>query len=131
MKQITLGIIAMMYCMSIHAQTYQRRSAEEKARFYTNEMATSISLDSFQVSQVYDINLQVSKRFDSLYAGKPEKDVQRQVTIDILKDRDAAYRKILSPVQFLKFDDIQREKRERKRAAQLAKDSLLLLQKPK
>ncbi len=106
--------------MSIHAQTYQRRSAEEKARFYTNEMATSISLDSLQVSQVYDINLQVSKRFDSLYAGKPEKE-----------DRDAAYRKILSPLQFLKFDDIQREKRERKRAAQLAKDSLLLLQKPK
>jgi Fic family protein len=56
----------------------------------------------------------VSTRFDSLYASKPEKDLLKKVTIELLRNRDAEFRKILTTEQFLRFDDIQREKREKK-----------------
>ena len=38
----------------------------------------------------------------------------KKVTIELLRNRDAAFRKILTTEQFLRFDDIQREKREKK-----------------
>ena len=56
----------------------------------------------------------MSTRFDSLYASKPEKDLLKKVIIELLRNRDAEFRKILTTEQFLRFDDIQREKREKK-----------------
>lgn len=104
-----------MFCaMLVFGQTYKRKTPEEKALRYTIEMKNDIQLDSIQTEKIYLINLEVSKLFDSMYASKPEKDVQKRVTIEILKNRDIEFRKILSTTQFLKFDDIQRERREQK-----------------
>lgn len=114
MKKINLIQVLMFCAMLVFGQTYKRKTPEEKALRYTIEMKNDIQLDSIQTEKIYLINLEVSKLFDSMYASKPEKDVQKRVTIEILKNRDIEFRKILSTTQFLKFDDIQRERREQK-----------------
>ena len=98
----------------VFSQEYKRKTPEEKAKKYTAEMAAEIHLENEQEAKIYLINVSVSTRFDSLYASKPEKDVLKKVTIELLRNRDAEFRKILTTEQFLRFDDIQREKREKK-----------------
>jgi len=112
--------LSVMLC----AQEYKRKTPEEKAKKYTSEMAAEITLEKKQEEQIFLINLDVSKHFDSLYASKPEKDLLRKVTIDILKNRDVEFRKVLNSEQFLRFDDIQREKREKKQKEKLEKERL-------
>ena len=124
MKKISVLLIVLQLSFVLDAQDYKRKTPEEKARKYTSEMAAEITLEKTQEEQIFLINLDVSKRFDSLYASKPEKDILRKITIDILKNRDAEFRKVLSPEQFLRFDDIQREKREKKLKEKLEKERL-------
>lgn len=119
MKIISLLLIILHVSFQSFSQEYKRKTPEEKARKYTTEMAQEISLEQGQQEKVYLINLEVSKKFDSLYASKPEKDLLRKVTIEILKARDIEFRKILSNEQFLRYDDIQREKREKKQKEKL------------
>ena len=124
MKIISLLLIIIHFSLFTFSQTYTRKTPEEKAKKYTAEMATDITLDSVQYQKIYLINVDVSKRFDSMYASKPSKDLQRQSTIDILKARDVEFRRILSTEQFLRFDDIQREKREKKQKEKAEKERL-------
>lgn len=115
MKYIITLAACVLYLQICIAQTYKKRSPEEKARFYTDEMVRELSLDSATTLKVYEINLVVSLQFDSLYAANPEKDEARMGAISIYRKRDANLRNVLSKQQFLMFDDIQREKRERKK----------------
>ncbi len=124
MKIISLLLIILHLSLLAFSQEYKRKTPEEKARKYTAEMTNDISLEKEQEEKVYLINLAVSTRFDSLYASKPEKDLLRKCTIDILKARDVEFRKVLSTEQFLRFDDIQREKREKKQKEKLEKEKL-------
>ncbi|MBK7764181.1 MAG: hypothetical protein IPI46_12695 [Bacteroidetes bacterium] len=125
MKKISLIQVLMFCAMLVSAQTYKRKTPEEKALRYTNEMTNDVQLDSAQAAKIYLINLEVSKQFDSMYASKPEKDLQKKCTIDFLRKRDVEYRKVLTTTQFLKYDDIQRERREQKwKAKQEAENKL-------
>lgn len=115
MKYI-MNIIALTLCATLSfSQNYKKKTAEQKARFYTDQMIQELQLDSATSLKVYELNLLVSQQFDSLYATNPEKDDARKGAIAIYKNRDAQLRKVLTTQQFLKFDDIQREKREKKR----------------
>ena len=100
--------------LSASAQTYKKRTPEEKAKYYTEEMDKEIGLDETQKVKIFDINVVVSQQFDSLFATKPDAETKRKGSIGIYKQRDAAYRKVLTTKQFLMFDDIQREKRAQK-----------------
>jgi len=124
MKKISVLLIMLHLSVMLCAQEYKRKTPEEKAKKYTSEMAAEITLEKKQEEQIFLINLDVSKHFDSLYASKPEKDLLRKVTIDILKNRDVEFRKVLNSEQFLRFDDIQREKREKKQKEKLEKERL-------
>ncbi len=115
MKYI-MNIIALTLCAALSfSQNYKKKTAEQKARFYTDQMIQELQLDSATSLKVFELNLLVSQQFDSLYATNPEKDDARKGAIAIYKNRDAQLRKVLTTQQFLKFDDIQREKREKKR----------------
>ncbi len=114
MKIVTQLLIILHLSLLSFSQEFKRKSPEEKARKYTSELAADIHLEKEQEEKVYLVNVAVSTQFDSLYASKPEKDLLKKSTIDILRKRDAEFRKIMTTEQFLRFDDIQREKRERK-----------------
>ncbi|MEN9338730.1 MAG: hypothetical protein RIQ62_42 [Bacteroidota bacterium] len=106
------------------AQNYTRQTPEEKARKYTLALLQEVQLDSAQTDKVYAINVQVSKQFDSLYASRPDDLLKKKTTIQILRRRDSLYRTVFSPEQFLQYDDIQREKREKKRREQEEKQKM-------
>ena len=114
MKKTSLLLVMLHLSVMVFSQEYKRKTPEEKAKKYTAEMAAEIHLENEQEAKIYLINVSVSTRFDSLYVSKPEKDVLKKVTIELLRNRDAEFRKILTTEQFLRFDDIQREKREKK-----------------
>jgi Na+-transporting methylmalonyl-CoA/oxaloacetate decarboxylase gamma subunit len=114
MKKTSLLLVILHLSVMVFSQEYKRKTPEEKAKKYTAEMAAEIHLENEQEAKIYLINVSVSTRFDSLYASKPEKDVLKKVTIELLRNRDTEFRKILTTEQFLRFDDIQREKREKK-----------------
>ena len=119
----TITMAALWLCMQQSvAQPYKKRTPAEKARFYTNEMVTELKLDSLTAAKVYEVNLQVSQQFDSLYAGSPDAADARAGAIAIYKRRDAALRTVLTTQQFLQFDDLQREKREKRRAEKEQKE---------
>ena len=122
MKYIIITIAIVLCTPYVWAQTYTKRTPTEKAQYYTDEMVKDLQLDSSMASKVFEINLLVSLQFDSLYATKSDKDQARQGAISIYKKRDASLRQVLSTQQFLMFDDIQREKREKKRLEKQQKE---------
>lgn len=114
--QYIINSIALVLCATLcFSQNYKKKTAEQKARFYTDQMIEELQLDSTTSLKVYELNLVVSQQFDSLYATHPEKEDARKGAIAIYKKRDARLRNVLTTQQFLKFDDIQREKREKRR----------------
>lgn len=114
MKKTMIGLLISLWPFMLTAQSYQRKTPEEKAKKYTQEMMTEIPLDAEQEPAIYAINLRVSRQFDSLYASHPGQEVLRPAMISIFRNRDTALRAILSPQQFLRFDDLQREKRKKR-----------------
>ncbi len=112
MRNICFVILLLFTGILLRAQSNKKRTPEEKAQYYTKELAEQVPIDSIQFRQIYEINLQVSNRFDSLYATKPDEIVRRKATGFILRSRDSSYRQILTKKQFLIYDDWQREKRE-------------------
>jgi hypothetical protein len=116
--------ICIIICTHVSAQNFKKRTLEEKATYYTNELVETVKLDSVQIPLVFDINLRVSRQFDSLYASNPDPLSKRNGSIAIYKQRDSELRKVLSKQQFLMFDDFQREKREKKKKAYEEKQNL-------
>lgn len=91
-----------------------KRTPEDKALYYSNQLKTDVELDSSQFLRVYDINLKVSRRIDSLYALPLDEQSRKRSMIPIFRERDSLFRQVLSTVQFLKYDDMQRERRLKK-----------------
>lgn len=123
MKKRIYPILALLICLSIshlcfaQKATYKKRTAEEKARYYTNQMTDSLDLNSEQEEKVYSIHLIVSQAFDSLYAHPISDPNERKIRIrKIFETRDEDLRKVLTTKQFLRFKDIELEKYERKKA---------------
>lgn len=114
MKHICLILVFILCGILLYAQGYKKRTPEEKARKYTDELKAVIELDSISEQKIFHVNLNVSKQFDSLYANKPEQNEMRKAYAIIFKTRDAAYKEIMTKQQFLIYDDWQREQREKK-----------------
>lgn len=115
MKFKTLLIISCFLAKHSIAQTYKKRTPEQKAQYYTDQMKKDIDIDSAQASMIYQVNIVVSKRFDSLYAEDLEEQARKRAMVPIFKYRDSEYKKILNAKQYLIWDDLEREKREKKK----------------
>ncbi len=128
MKKVHLLLLFFVYALSSHAQTFVKKTPEEKARKYTDELIAQIPLEKEQEEKIFLINVNVSKQFDSLYAAKADKDEMRKAYAVIFKSRDAEFKKVLTKEQFLRYDDWQREKREQrlKEKAEKEKQSQLV-----
>lgn len=123
---ITIGILfgVVFSCTAQYKKyEYKKRTAEEKARYFTKKMVDSLDVNSAQEDSLYLMNIIVSEKFDSL------KEIATSLN---RKDRSAAYRsiyayrdscmKVILPTkEFLKFLDFERERWERKKAIQKMK----------
>lgn len=127
MKRISIVLliqvaVAMYGSHTVQAQSWKNRSAEDKARYYTKQMAEDLSLDDSVIIKVYQINLEVSKKFDSLYAKKNNPESRKGAAL-IYQFRNEAYRDVLSTKQYLKFEDMERERREKRKKEQEEKEA--------
>lgn len=121
MKKILLSVF-LFSSFFLQAQSYQRKSPEEKARKYTDELKAVVPVDSLTEEKIFHINVRVSRQIDSLYAGKPDKDELRKAYAYIFSARDSAFRQVLSATAFLRYDDWQRELREKRWKEKMEKE---------
>ncbi len=124
MKKISLLLIISFSISSAFSQSYKKRTPEEKATYYTKQMVDDFKLDSATTTKVYEINLVVSQQLDSAFAAHTDKDAMKKVYYTVFKKRDEEYRKVLTKIQFLQYDDLQRERREAKQKEKLEKEKL-------
>ena len=120
-KLILLWVYVSVSSMGL-AQGYTKKTPEEKARKYTDEFLSVIPLDKETEEKVFQINVTVSKQFDSLYANKPDPNEMKKAYAIIFKGRDAAFKSVLTKQQFLMYDDWQRELREKRQREKEAKE---------
>lgn len=113
-KFLLLPILFFLY-FNISIAQKKQYSLIEKATYYTQQMTDSLLLDTLQQHKVYDINLYVSTSIDSIYKLHLEDKERKTAMKAIFETRNNAYKKILTAPQFLKFDDMEREKRMKKR----------------
>lgn len=113
MQMMALQILGLLlYCTATKAQQgYYRKSPEEKAMRFTAEMSRVILPDSLCRSRVHEVNVWLSKSFDSLYATRPDPETKRRAYIYFFRTRDSLFRGILNREQVLRYDDWQREQR--------------------
>jgi|688.fasta_scaffold831330_2 hypothetical protein len=123
MKKLNLLLsLFLLTTTMLLAQNYKRKTPEEKAKKYTDELLAQIPLEKEQEEKVFKVNIIVSKQFDSLYAAKPEQNEMRKAYAFIFKQRDAEFKKIMTKEQFLRYDDWQRELREKRAEAKRLKE---------
>jgi len=99
---------------------YKKRTAEEKAQYFTKKMVDSLRVTKSQEDSLFQMNIIVSQKFDSvktLVEGFSKKE-RSAAYRSIYAYRDSCMRSILPRKEFLKFLDIEREKWERKKAKQ-------------
>lgn len=126
MRTLIFSILLIGLNQFIFAQGYKKKTPEEKARKYTDELMAVIPLEKDAEEKIFQINVRVSKQFDSLYANKPEQNEMKKAYAVIFKARDAAYKEVLTKQQFLMYDDWQRELREKRQKEKEAKEKAKL-----
>lgn len=120
-KLILIGLCVGISIIGL-GQGYKKKSPEEKARKYTDEFLAVIPLDKATEEKVFQINVTVSKQFDSLYANKPDPNEIKKAYAIIFKGRDSAFKSVLTKQQYLMYDDWQRELREKRQREKEAKE---------
>lgn len=128
-KQITIILIGVLFgvVFSCAGQKkkyeYKKRTPEEKARYYTKKMVDSLTVTETQEEGLYEMNIIVSQKFDSLnkFVEGLERRERSAAYRSIYSYRDSCMKVILPIKEFLKFQDIERERYERKKARQRAK----------
>ena len=122
MRTFIFSILLIGLTQFTFAQGYKKKTPEEKARKYTDELMAVISLDKEAEEKIFQINIKVSKQFDSLFANKPGENEIKKAYAVIFKGRDAAYKDVMTKQQFLMYDDWQRELREKRKQEKEAKE---------
>lgn len=113
-KSLIFTILICVIYTGVQAQK-SKRTPDEKAQYYTKQMSEKIELDSALFQKIYEVNLHISKQFDSLYNTIPDDDMgKKRGAAMIYKKRDSMYKSVLPIKLYLKYDDIQREEREKK-----------------
>ncbi len=99
---------------------YKKRTAEEKARYFTKKMVDSLTVSEGQEDSLFQMNIVVSQKFDSLkrIVNSLSKKERSAGYRSIYAYRDSCMRAILPRKEFLKFLDLEREKYERKKSKQ-------------
>ena len=119
MRYLLVTCLVFFYSVSVLAQTsYKKRTPEEKARYYTDQIMDNLKVSDSLDEALYQINLAVSKKFDSVYAQKElDPPLRKKAFRNIYQFRDSCLKATLTTKHFLMFQDIERERYEKKRQA--------------
>jgi hypothetical protein len=110
-----LSGLLLLCTLNAKVYAWQKRSPEQKATYYTKQLQQDVGLDSLQYQLTYGINLRVSQQLDSLYGLNMEEEIRKKSMIPIFRSRDSSFRQVLTKRQFLMYDDVQRERWQKKK----------------
>jgi glucan biosynthesis protein len=104
------------------------KSVESRSAYFTKEITDYVTrVDSVQAKQILDINIEVTRKFDSLKGKDLPSEEYRPAAAAIYRERDAAIKKVLSAFQYDEYMMLQAEKKkayiDKKKAKEAAADS--------
>jgi len=108
-------ILFFTICFNVLKAQKRKFTNEQKAAYYTQQLVDSLNISEKQRLQAFEVNFMVSNSMDSLYKNIGDDKQRRRAMVDVFKKRDSLFRTILTNEQFLRFDDMEREKREQKK----------------
>lgn len=125
-KRIAFLSICFLFGMAFSCAAQKRsakswkRTPEEKARYFTKKMVDSLTVTETQEDSLFKMNIIVSQKFDSLnvFVDSLERRERSAAYRSIYRYRDSCMKVILPIKEFLKFQDIERERWERKKEKQ-------------
>lgn len=110
-KQICL-IVTAVTCMAFTPLTAQSKSLkdstpEQRAKMQTEWMKTKLALNSTQIQQVYDLNLEYARKNDPILQSNEGKLAKFKKLKALQKEKSSVLSKILNEEQYKRYQEIK------------------------
>lgn len=110
-KQICL-IVTAVTCMAFTSVTAQSKSLkdstpEQRAKMQTEWMKTKLALNSTQIQQVYDLNLEYARKNDPILQSNDGKLAKFKKLKALQKEKSSVLSKVLNEEQYKKYQEIK------------------------
>ncbi|WP_042721761.1 hypothetical protein [Flavobacterium sp. B17] len=110
-KQICL-IVTAVTCMAFTPLAAQSKSLkdstpEQRAKMQTEWMKTKLALNSTQIQQVYDLNLEYARKNDPILQSNDGKLAKFKKLKALQKEKSSVLSKILNEEQYKKYQEIK------------------------
>jgi hypothetical protein len=110
-KQICL-IVTAITCMTFTSVTAQSKSLkdstpEQRAKMQTEWMKTKLALNSTQIQQVYDLNLEYARKNDPILQSNDGKLAKFKKLKALQKEKSSVLSKVLNEEQYKKYQEIK------------------------
>ncbi|WP_346984375.1 hypothetical protein [Chryseobacterium sp. POE27] len=110
-KQICL-IVTAVTCMAFTPLAAQSKSLkdstpEQRAKMQTEWMKTKLALNSTQIQQVYDLNLEYARKNDPILQGNDGKLAKFKKLKALQKEKSSVLSKVLNEEQYKKYQEIK------------------------
>ncbi len=106
-------LVAFLLLTSVAALAQQRRTPEERAQNQTKWMQNNLALTQDQNTRVYDIILHYAREADNTNTNTPPGSEKKLEKRDIMRDKDAELKQVLTGEQFQKYQAHIREMKNR------------------
>lgn len=110
-KQISFVAAAVMTMAFTHltaqSKSLKDSTPEQRAKMQTEWMKTKLALNSSQIRQVYDLNLQYAKKNDPILQSNEGKMAKFKKLKAIQQEKSSVLSKILTDEQFKKYQEIK------------------------
>lgn len=110
-KRMPLIVIAVT-CMAFSHLTAQSKSLkdstpEQRAKMQTEWMKTKLALNSTQIKQVYDLNLEYARKNDPVLKSNDSKLAKFKKLKALQKEKSSFLSKVLNEEQYKKYQEIK------------------------
>ncbi|WP_449388259.1 hypothetical protein [Chryseobacterium lineare] len=110
-KQICL-IVTAVTCMAFTPLAAQSKSLkdstpEQRAKMQTEWMKTKLALNSTQIQQVYDLNLEYARKNDPILQSNDGKLAKFKKLKALQKEKSSVLSKVLNEEQYKKYQEIK------------------------
>lgn len=112
MKSFFLPIIFVLFSLQVFAQNKSWDNTPiGRAKYFTMKMMQDLALDDSLENSLFEINVAVSKQFDSVKAITFSDDkLRKRSYVSIYAYRDSCLNAVLPRKKYLLFQDLEREK---------------------
>jgi hypothetical protein len=113
-----LGFMLMSRAQSTDsAVDLKNSSPEQRAQWQSNAMKTKLGLNDTQYQQVSAINLEYAKKGEEIKNSGGGKFSKYRKFKSMMSDKDAKFKKVLTPDQYTTYEEMKKEMMDKAKAA--------------